>query len=402
MENSMRVLMVVRQFFPWAGGTEKQAQKLAAMLIEKGGAVKVVTGWWTCGTRQREVIDKIPVFRNFTLWGFFDLKGFRKFGGYIYILSLLWYLWRYRRDYDLIHIHLLSYPAFPAVLAGRWFGKKSIIKIANSDRGSDIRRMQNNDLLPGQKQMLPLTLQADCFVAINSRIIAELQAAGVPPERIVVIPNGVEVDGRVPKQSYSLGGSVRLVFVGRLHPQKGLDLLLPAFKQVVTRRPDIDWQLWVVGDGSLRSELERLAAQLELGSAVKFWGQVADVPAYLARADIFVLPSRAEGMSNALLEAMAHGLPCIATGISGNVDLVGHGEDGLLVPPDSQADLVEAILRLVDDNSLRERLGRRARQKVVAHYSINSVAERYIDLYRTLSAAPVMVAGASAARPLVE
>jgi glycosyltransferase involved in cell wall biosynthesis len=378
----MRVVMIVRQFFPWVGGTERQAQKLSARLIELGVDVRVVTGWWFWKTPREEVIETVPVFRNFTCWNMFNLKGLRKFAGYTYILSLFWYLWKHRAEYDVIHIHLLNYHAFPAVLSGRWLGKRSLIKMANSGQGSDIRRMHTN-VLPGQKQMLPVTLKADRLVAINEESIGELRAAGVPSERIIVIPNGVETNGHY-KSDYQLNNTVVVLFVGRLHPNKGLDILLPACQSVIRRRPELQWQLWLVGDGPLRGELEQLAEKLQISQAVKFWGQVKDVTPYLAQADIFVLPSRTEGISNALLEAMAYGLPCVATCIGGNTDLIMHNENGLLVNPESEVELAEAVTRLADDEILRLKIGRSARQRIEANYSINHIARRYIELYQTL------------------
>lgn len=380
----MRVLMVVRQFYPVIGGTEKQAQKLSARLIEFGIDVRLVTGWWAWGTPREETIDTVPVFRNFTCWNMFGLRGLRKFGGYIYILSLFWYLWRHRSEYDLIHVHLLNYPAFPAVLAGQWLGKKTIIKVANSQQDSDIRRMQRNEMFPGQRQMLPVTLKADKIVAINSKIIDELREVGVPLEQIGAIPNGVELNGLNVKDDYSLNDTVTVIFSGRLHPQKGLTVLLVAFKQVLDRRPDIKWRLWLLGDGELRSQLESMAQQLGITQAVTFWGQVDNVATYLEQADIFVLPSRAEGLSNALLEAMAWGLPCIVTCIDGNTDLVRHNENGLLINPGSESDLAEALIRLVDDERLRQRVGRLARRTIEDNYSLDMIARRYIELYKVL------------------
>jgi glycosyltransferase involved in cell wall biosynthesis len=362
--------MVVRQFYPWVGGTERQAQKLAARLIALGIDVRVVTGWWRWGTRRREEVDGISVFRNFTFWGFFGLKGLRKFGGYIY----------------LIHVHLLNYHAFPCVIAGRRFGKRTIIKIANSGKGSDIADMRANHMLPGERKMLPTILGADRMVAINRAIIDELAAAGVPGERIVVIPNGVETEAAAPKSDYAAGDPVRVVFVGRLHPQKGLDVLLEAFRAVLESAPERRWRLSVLGDGPLRARLEAQAERLGLGGAVEFCGAVGDVPARLLSSDIFVLPSQAEGMSNALLEAMAHGLPVVATRVSGNVDLIEDGVNGLLVAPGEPAELARALRRLGDDGELRARLGRAARAAIEAGFSMTAVAAEYLRLYRALHA----------------
>jgi glycosyltransferase involved in cell wall biosynthesis len=383
-EFAMRILMVVRQFFPWVGGTERQAQKLSKKLRQKGVDVKIVTGWWQRDTPQQEVIDTVPVFRNLTLWEMFGIRGLRKFGGYIYIVSLLYYLWRHRREYDLLHIHMLSYPAFAGVLAGKWLGKKTVVKIANSGWGSDIKRMRENGLVPGSAHMLPIALRGDRMVAVNSRIVDELRESRVESERIAVIPNGVDVNGVTGKKDYRLNGVVTLVFVGRLDPQKGLDVLLPAFQQVRSLRPELCWRLLLIGDGLLRDELKNVARQLNIAEYVEFCGLVRDVDAHLSQADLFVLPSRSEGMSNALLEAMTLGLPCVATRISGNTDLIQDGENGVLVLSENVDSLAQAFMRLVEDEALRSRLGNAARRTVASRYSLDSIADRYIGLYRAL------------------
>jgi glycosyltransferase involved in cell wall biosynthesis len=388
VSDPLRVVMVVRQFYPWVGGTERQAQKLSAKLIALGLDVRVVTGWWQWRLPQRQRVGTVPVFRHFTGSRLLGVRGLRKLAGYVYILSLLWHLWRTRREYDIIHVHLLNYAAWPAVLAGRWLGKKTLIKLANSGRRSDILRMRQNDLIPGQRQMLPLTLRADCFVALNAEISAELCAAGVPPERIVHIPNGVEVERHPTPRNYRLDDHVTVLFIGRLFPSKDLPTLLRAFRRVVDMRPNYSWRLWLVGDGPLRRELEVLVNGLGLVGQVTFCGQAEEVSSQLAQADIFVLPSVAEGMSNALLEAMAHSLPCIATQIASNLELIRHGETGLLVPPENDAALAQALASLADDEALRSRLGQRARQWVDAEYSLDSVARRYLALYRSLAQLP--------------
>lgn len=381
----IRVLMVIRRFHPLIGGAERQAHRLANRLISKGIDVKVITGWTVWGTLRREIINGVPIFRNFTCWEMFNIRGLRKIGAYLYLVTLFLYLWRQRKEYDVIHIHILEYPAFSGVLAGLWLKKKSLIKLANSNRGSDIGKMQRNSPLPGSKQMLPVVLKADRFVAINQGIIRELKDAGVSEERIAVIPNGVDADQFVPKVDYKIVQNVvQLIFTGRLHTQKGLDVLLQAFSQVVKQKPEICWKLSLVGTGPLRSQLENMAYQLEIEQEVEFVGPVDDVTPYLAKADIFVLPSRSEGMSNALLEAMACALPCIATRISGNVDLIKESQNGILVPCEDTQALASAIIALAIDNKLRSDLGCAARQTVETQYSLDSVADHYIKLYDVL------------------
>ena len=377
----VRVLMVIRLFFPWLGGTQSQADRLSRELIRRGLPVRLVTGWWFRGTPRRETIDGIPVFRNSTLWEFFGVRGLRKFGGYLYIATLLWHLWRTRRSYDVIHVHGLSYHTYAAALAGRWFHRPTIAKIANSGRASDIDKMRRGDHLALSRYMLPTALGCDRFVALNEAVVRELVAAGVPEHRIARIPNGIEVPP-ARERAAALHDPARVVFVGRLHEQKGVDTLLRAFARLRADRPDATIALRLVGDGPLRADLEALAR--ELGVDAEFLGGRDDVDTLLEDADVFVLPSRAEGMSNALLEAMTLGLPAIVTNIPGNADVIRHEENGLLVEPDDPDGLAAAIGRLLDDGALRGRVGRAGRETVEAEYALDRVASRYVALYEEL------------------
>jgi glycosyltransferase involved in cell wall biosynthesis len=139
-----------------------------------------------------------------------------------------------------------------------------------------------------------------------------------------------------------------------------------------------------LGKGELHSQLDALAHNLGIAEITYFCGQVNNVEEYLACSDIFVLPSRAEGISNALLEAMACGLPCIATRIDGNRHVLTNAYNGLLVAPDDADELAQAIIRLGQDRMLRERLGQHARQTIIANYALDSVADRYVALYKCL------------------
>lgn len=382
---STRVLMISRLFNPAIGGTELQAQNLAHKLIEKGVDIQMTTSWWFRGTQQHEVIESIPVFRNFAFWGFFGIKGLRKFGDYIYLLTLFWYLYRHRNKYDIIHIHMLNQAAFPGVLAGLWLRKPTIIKLAASGLYSDISKMQtNNFALPGSRQMLPVILRADRFVAISQAIVEELLEVGIPQEKILFIPNGLEMDEFDLKTDYGLHDPIRLISVGRLHHQKGLDVLLQAFSDIIANRPKRRWRLLLLGDGPLQHELKEMARRLGIDREVEFGGFVNNVSSYLNTADVFLLPSRSEGLSNALLEAMAYGLPCIATSVGGNVDLIRHSDTGILVPPDDSTALADAIISLTEEEPLRRRLGGAAYQTIEATYNLDSVATKYIKLYDSL------------------
>lgn len=381
---SMRVLMVVRLFHPWVGGMERQVHKLALALRARDIDVKIVTGWWFRGTPRRESIGGIPVFRNFTLWECFGIKGLRKLGGYLYIASLMAYILRHGSEFDVIHIHGLSYHAFAAVVAGHWRGRPIVVKLANSGPASDIAKMRSSQHLALCRLMLPAALSADCFIALNKLIVNELAEAGVPRARIQEIPNGVPVEGVAPKSDYTLQRPARLLFVGRLHPQKGLDMLLRALRRICDECGNGTCRLTLLGDGPQKSELEALAASLGISAQVEFAGESTQVQDYYRKADIFVLPSKAEGISNSLLEAMSQGLPSAVSDIPGNADVVDDKVNGVLFKPDDEASLAARIRELLENEGLRERIGKAARREIESRFGIGRIAEQYGRLYQTL------------------
>ena len=211
----------------------------------------------------------------------------------------------------------------------------------------------------------------------------ELVAAGVPSENIIQLPNGVETHDIAARSTYSLGDPARLIYVGRLHEQKGLDVLLAAFCALQHRyRGSV--RLDLVGDGPLTDALQNQANRLGITGSVVFWGRRDDVLARLQSADIFVLPSRAEGISNALLEAMACGLPVVVSKIPGNVDVIEHKKNGLQFAVDDPGSLTSSLLLLLDQPHLRRCLGQAGRRTVEDHYSLDHVADRYLMLYRAV------------------
>lgn len=380
-----RVLAVARLFHPWVGGTERQALKLARTLVDQGVDVRIVTGWWFRGTPQAEEVEGIPVFRNHTLWECFGIRGLRKFGGYLYLLTLLWHLWRTRDSYDVIHVHGLNYHTAVAATAGRMIGRPTVVKLANSGSASDIDKMRNDEQLALAHLLLPAALRCDRFVASNPTVARELMDAGVTEDRIRRIPNGVETDRIMARASYVRGsGPTTITFVGRLHPQKGLDTLLRGFARLVGRDDVGPVRLDIVGDGPLRGELVELSRRLGVADEVRLPGASDDVVGLLASSDLFVLPSRAEGLSNALLEAMASGLPCIVSDVPGNVDLITDRHNGLLFAVDDPLALADALATALEDPALCEAIGRRARSTVESAYGLGHVARRYADMYSDL------------------
>ncbi|MFA9432466.1 glycosyltransferase family 4 protein [Egicoccus sp. AB-alg2] len=372
------VVMVVRLFHPWVGGMERQAHKLARGMVAAGVPVELLTGRWFRGTAAHEVLDGVEVTRHQTLWDLGGVRGLRRFSGYLYMLTLLAALWRRRDRCRVVHVHGLSYHTAAAVLAGHLLGVPVVVKLANSGRGSDLTRMRRGDQLAGSRLLVPLALRADAFIALNPRIRDELVAAGVDPARIVDIPNGVDL---APARHADRRGRLRVVYAGRLHANKGLDDLLRAVAWLREQTLVPAFTVDLLGQGPEEDRLRELATSLGLEEVVRFCGPTDDVLAAFARSDVFVLPSRAEGLSNALLEALSVGLPAVVSDLPGNRVVVSDEHDGLVVDATSAPVLGEALARLLEDHELRHRLGEAGRRTVAQRFSTATVVGRYRALY---------------------
>jgi glycosyltransferase involved in cell wall biosynthesis len=225
-------------------------------------------------------------------------------------------------------------------------------------------------------------------VLVNALCIREAAIRdGVEPDRIVVVRNGVDVleldraARRPPGPPAPEAGAIVCV-ANMHHPVKGQTDLLHAMREVVRVRPEA--RLVLVGDGARRPLVERRARQLGIAEHCHFLGHRRDVAAILARAQLAVSASHAEGISNALLEAMAAGLPVVATAVGGTPEIVRDGEDGFLVPPGAPAALARRILELLEDAPLRSRLGARGRRIVEREFSIDAMRASYDALYEDL------------------
>ncbi len=231
---------------------------------------------------------------------------------------------------------------------------------------------------------------------------------GLSSFEVDVIPNGVDGDIFRPAVNRDpirlrLGLPVdRLVAlcVGNLKPVKGHEVLLKAIGGLGTAQRTLT--LVLVGEDFQGGRLQRLAERLPRQVEARFVGRQDDPLPWYQAADLFVLPSRWEGMSNALLEAMACGLPVIATRVGGNVDLVNHEETGLMVPPENPTELSQAIARLRSDDELRRRLGAAARSHVLRFHDLRRTADHYSEQYARLVGAGSRGGRESAAASLAE
>jgi glycosyltransferase involved in cell wall biosynthesis len=177
------------------------------------------------------------------------------------------------------------------------------------------------------------------------------------------------------------------LFVGRLAPEKGIKFLLKAWKDVLKEFPQA--QLLILGEGSEKENLLAQTQRLNLSESVEFKGVIKDISSFLAAADIFVLPSLAEGMPVALLEAMAWGLSAIASRVSGTVEVITSGKNGILVEPGDVPGLSRAIINLLADAELRRRISGAARKRVKESFSLEKMVESHLQLYREMLGRPL-------------
>jgi glycosyltransferase involved in cell wall biosynthesis len=202
---------------------------------------------------------------------------------------------------------------------------------------------------------------------------------------VQLIPNGVDLTRFKPPHADTsiMGREQVVVCISKLRYEKGIDVLLQAWYLVHKQLPQA--RLIIVGDGDLQLQLECLAKALGIVYNVEFTGLQSDVLAQLHRGNVAVLPSRWEGMPNALLEAMACGLSCVATRVSGSEDIIRHGVNGLLVESENYHAMAQALLTLLLDPVLARKYGRAARETVGKDYSFEEVLDRCVELYRNYS-----------------
>ncbi len=227
---------------------------------------------------------------------------------------------------------------------------------------------------------------ASILVSVSGKTLEQAVNAGTRPERNSVIQNGIApmVVGpadqpEVREQMGTGDGSGQLLLsVGRLVYQKGHEYLIHAMPKVLEKYPDT--KTVILGEGSLRPLLEKQIREMGLDGTVKLLGNRTDVARFLASADVFVLPSRWEGLPVALLEAMGAGLAVVATRVEGVDEVVEDNSQGLLVPPEDSQALAAALLELIGDPHLRKRMGEAARQRIESSYTLDLMCSRYLDL----------------------
>lgn len=379
---SRRTLIVNYEFPPIGGGAGTATFNIARELVRLGAEVQVLTaGYGDLPAMER--IDGVVVRRIPTLRRRKDRSNVLEMMIFM-IAGMLWAVPIARRFRPAAVITFFGIPCGPI---GYVLKKLLRIPYIVSLRGGDVPGYLPANLSTYHRLTAPISRivwGAAAAIIANSDGLANLARTFMRECPIGVINNGVDTQVFSPGKDTMSASIIRVLTVGRLHHQKAIDVLLRAFAEL----PDqirSGSELLIVGDGPERHNLAALAAGLGIGEKVHFLGWVDrnNLPKIYRSAEIFAFPSRDEGMPNAVLEAMASGLPVIASSVSGIAELVTPDVTGLIIPIEDQAALAQALEKLISDGHQREEMGKAGRDKVETAFSWHTAASAYLSLIRT-------------------
>jgi len=375
----MKILFINSEYSPIGAGAGNASANLARLLVKAGHEVVVVTAGFA-GLAADERRDGVQILRGPTLrrridrstaWEQIEFMA----GASYRCLSLMR---RFSPDVVLAFFGLPS--GAVALLLNSLHGIPYVVSL----RGGDVPGFRPYDFWLYHRIAVPILRvvwrRAESLVA-NSVGLRELARRFDPKVPIEIVSNGVDLNlYAAPERLWS---PPRILSVGRIVHQKGLDLAMRALSEL----QDLPWTWRVAGDGPQLSSLEHAALERNLQSRVQFIGwQTADqLRKEYADSGLFLFPSRDEGMPNAVLEAMASGLPVIATRVAGNEELVVDGQTGSLVPVEDAAALREALRELIPDEDKRRRMGKAARARVEKEYGWQRAATDYLTILERAS-----------------
>jgi len=296
-----------------------------------------------------------------------------------FILSVWWWVFRHRKKIDIFHVHESHWIAGVGGWLSRLFGIPVVSKVAT------FPALPSNHGAEPFKKKWDQERRNIHFIALNNALKDELVAEGIPVRQISVVPNGVVI----PDEVVIPENNKNCLFIGNFSQgkRKGFDVLFSAWEKIYADFPDSKLILLGGGDAGYWQEIVR---KNHMEEAVDFVGFTAEVDRHVSEAAFLALPSRFEGMSNALLESMSYGLPAVVSDIPANIELVTDGVNGRVVPVED-IDRMAAVMReLLGDDVQRKRLGAEARETIQSQYAIEAVAKKISLVYEFLKSKAVL------------
>ncbi len=372
-QKAKRVLLFIQSLE--LGGSEKQCVEMARLLSRNGFSVTVGCMRRT-GPLCRKVAESGLELVEFPVASLLRPRAFFR------MLRLARFI--RARQFDVVHANDLYANLF-AVAAARLAGVRIVV--------SSQRDLSDSAwYTPMRRKVLRWIQRLSTCLIVNSAAIRDqlTQEDRFDPEKIRIVYNGIDMEPYLAVEKRARGSRIgrtagvagkSVVMVGNMHRDvKGHGELLMAAQTVCQQCPDVRFLL--VGDGEMRADFEMQARAAGLQNSVTFLGHRTDVAEILARCDVGVLASRAEGLPNAVMEYMASGLATIATSVGGIPEIIEHEVNGLLVPPRNADALSHAILRLLNDEGLRQRLAKAGRETIQSKCDFSCVLSNLRDIYR--------------------
>ena len=374
------------------GGAEQQCFKLSQQLQQYGCSVTILTSRINKKVPAYEEIKGIKIVRLLS-YGPPQLLSLKYLhASFIWFNKCVRWLKKNETEYDLIHIHQAKFNAFTGLYAAKLLQKRSIVKIGNSGNGFDLLSLKRKALV-GNVLHRYVVEHIDTVIAISRDIQQELLAEKIPAHKIIFLPNGVEVKivqllSPAEKMQYRKELNISIerkvfLFAGRLEKQKDILGLIDSF--AANNPIENNYFLLLLGDGELRKEAEKLINEKGLNEVISLRGYQKDVWPYLLAADFFVLSTKAEGLSNALLEAMSVGLIPISNEVSGSKDLITPGTNGFLAAVGSKESMRKAIESAGNlTPQLVECYRNNAFNTIREQYEMGMITRKYLELYNQM------------------
>jgi glycosyltransferase involved in cell wall biosynthesis len=406
----MNVCMLIYNYWPGpTGGAERQCRKLAHALVRNGHECRIVTSRISFSQERAEVdngtfVERCVIGETFmqpvvrlgrrlfkrraaerqprggsangaAAGRDFGVGAFLKWlNTLLFIAGASLRVFRNRKAIDVLHVHTAGWIGG----LGAWLGGRLGIPVVCKESTFPVLP-QIEDATPFAAALRRWRSRSD-FIAMNDAIAAAMKERGIPEARIHVVPNGVEL----PAAAAPIAENSGVLYVGNFSQReaKAFDVLVDAWAIVQASEPRAT--LTCLGGGD-SSEWREYARQRGCGDSIDFPGFIDDPSGYYRKSALLVLPSRREGMSNALLEAQSWGIPAVVTDIPGNRAIVRDGENGVVVPVGDAEALAAGIVRLCRNADVRAAMGAAARRRVLEHYSMESVVTRLTALYGALA-----------------